>query len=178
MYCIGECHFVIAQLYLPRGETPLYNTPMRCPSCGFENTKVVDSRVSDNGSAIRRRRECESCQFRFTTFERMQTTDLVVTKRDGTTEPYDRDKVERGILIACGKRPVSIEKIRERLTELEEKWVKEKTVASERIGMDIVDMLREVDEIAFIRFASVYKRFKDVETFRQEFEQMLRGEVS
>ena len=140
---------------------------MKCPSCDFEDSKVIDSRTSDGGSAIRRRRECPECSFRFTTFERMQTTNLMVEKKDGSVEPYDREKLERGILIACGKRPVSLEKIREKLSEFEEKWAKEKTIKSQKIGEDIVSMLRDLDDVAFIRFASVYKEFKDVETFKQ-----------
>lgn len=97
----------------------------------------------------------------------------MVEKKDGTSEPYDREKLERGILIACGKRPVSIEKVRERITELEEKWGKDKVVKAERIGEDVVKMLKDIDEIAFIRFASVYKQFKDVESFKKELEKIL-----
>ena len=94
---------------------------MHCPSCAHENSKVVDSRLTYGGSSIRRRRECEKCSFRFTTFERAQTSNLMVEKRDGTIEPYDREKLEKGILIACGKRPVSLENIHEHLSELEER---------------------------------------------------------
>jgi transcriptional repressor NrdR len=147
---------------------------MKCPSCDFEDSKVIDSRTSDGGSAIRRRRECPECSFRFTTFERMQTTNLMVEKKDGSVEPYDREKLERGILIACGKRPVSLEKIREKLSEFEEKWAKEKTIKSQKIGEDIVSMLRDLDDVAFIRFASVYKEFKDVETFKQEISNIFK----
>ena len=146
---------------------------MKCPSCHFENTRVVDSRVSDSGTSIRRRRECEKCEFRFTTFERLQTMNLMVQKKDGTTESYDREKLENGILIACGKRPISIEQLREKLSNLEEKWGKEKIVFSSRIGEDIVAMLKDIDEIAYIRFASVYKQFKDVETFKKELAKIL-----
>ncbi len=147
---------------------------MRCPSCAYEDSKVIDSRTSDGGGAIRRRRECSECGFRFTTFERMQTTNLMVEKKDGSVEPYDREKLERGILIACGKRPVSLEKIREKLSELEEKWAGEKTIKSQKIGEDIVEMLRLLDDIAFIRFASVYKEFKDVETFKKEISKIFK----
>ncbi len=142
---------------------------MKCSACGFENSKVIDSRVSDGSTSIRRRRECEKCGSRFTTFERVQTTNLMVEKQDGTLEPYDREKLERGVMIACGKRPVQLQKIHEKLGELEEKWAGEKSLKSKKIGEDIVEMLRETDEIAFIRFASVYKKFKDVETFKIEF---------
>jgi len=129
--------------------------------------------VSDSGTSIRRRRECEKCEFRFTTFERLQTMNLMVQKKDGTTESYDREKLENGILIACGKRPISIEQLREKLSNLEEKWGKEKIVFSSRIGEDIVAMLKDIDEIAYIRFASVYKQFKDVETFKKELAKIL-----
>ncbi len=147
---------------------------MKCPSCGHEDTKVIDSRMTDGGSAIRRRRECPKCEFRFTTFEHSQTTNLMVEKKDGVAEPYDRDKLEKGILIACGKRPVSIARLRERISELEEKWGREKLVSSKRIGEDVIEMLREIDEVAFIRFASVYKQFKDVETFKKEISKIFQ----
>jgi len=136
---------------------------------------VVDSRVTDHGNSIRRRRECEECKHRFTTFERVQASNLVVEKSDGTTEPYDREKLERGILVACAKRPVSVQKIREKLTELEESWGKELVVKSKKIGAGVIDMLKELDDIAYIRFASVYRKFKDVETFKKEFEKLLSG---
>ena len=104
----------------------------------------------------------------------MQTTNLMVEKKDGSAEAYDREKLERGILVACGKRPVSIEKIREKLSELEEKWAGEKIISSQTIGKDIVEMLRQLDDVAFIRFASVYKEFKDVETFKQEISNIFK----
>ena len=141
---------------------------MRCPSCGFENTKVVDSRISSGGLSIRRRRECEKCQFRFTTFERLQSSNFIVEKRGGTTEPYDRQKMERGLLISCAKRPVDIGKIRENLNELEEKWGREPVVSTNKIGEDVLNMLRETDEVAFIRFASVYREFEDIDSFRKQ----------
>ena len=148
---------------------------MQCSSCKSDQTKVIDSRLSDGGTSIRRRRECEDCEFRFTTFERYQTINLSVRKKDGTTEPYDREKLERGILTACGKRPISVPTIREKLTELEEKWgsSKDKIIETKKIGEDVVEMLRDIDDIAFIRFASVYKQFKDVESFKKELEKIL-----
>ena len=146
---------------------------MKCSSCGFESTKVVDSRVSESGTSIRRRRECEACEFRFTTFEKSKTNSLMVHKKDGSTEPYDREKLERAIMIACGKRRVSLAKVREKLSELEERWTAKKEIKAEEIGEDVVEMLRDLDEIAFIRFASVYKQFKDVETFKKELEKIL-----
>ena len=146
---------------------------MKCSSCGFGDTKVVDSRVSDGGCAIRRRRECEGCGFRFTTFERGQTSSLVVQKKDGTTEPYDRAKLEKGVFVACGKRPLSIDQVRERISALEERWSRDKVVKTSVMGGDVVEMLREVDEIAYIRFASVYKQFKDVESCKEEMAKIL-----
>lgn len=139
------------------------------------DSKVIDSRITDNGKAIRRRRECLETGERFTTFERIQAANLLIEKKDGTTEPYDREKLEKGIMIACGKRPVSLEKIHERLNELEEAWGQKKSVKTHEIGEAVVKMLKEIDDIAYIRFASVYKRFKDVETFKKEFEQIFLG---
>lgn len=133
-------------------------------------SKVIDSRVTDNGRAIRRRRECEKTGDRFTTFERVQAANLMVQKRNGTTEPYDRDKLERGIFIACGKRSVSIDKLQESLSELEEKWGRKQLVKTTQIGRDVLEMLRDIDEVAFIRFASVYQEFKDIETFKKQIE--------
>lgn len=145
---------------------------MICPACAFENTKVVDSRTSAGGLSIRRRRECDKCKFRFTTFERLQSSNFVVSKESGTTEPYDRQKLERGILISCAKRPVDIGKIRENLNELEEKWAREPVVSTEKIGGDVMEMLRKTDEVAFIRFASVYKDFDDVDSFRDQLKEI------
>lgn len=145
---------------------------MQCPSCGDQNSKVVDSRIATNGRSIRRRRECEKCKFRFTTFERMHSSNFIVEKRNESTEPYDREKVEKGILASCAKRPVSIHKIRENLNELEEKWGREQIVTTEQIGRDVMEMLKEIDEVAFIRFASVYKEFSDIESFREELAKM------
>lgn len=141
---------------------------MKCSSCGSENTKVVDSRIADGGSSIRRRRECEACGFRFTTFEKPQTTSLMVHKKDGSTEPYDREKLEKAVMTACGKRRVSLSKVRGKISELEEAWAAKKEVYSTQIGEDIVEMLREIDDVAFIRFASVYKEFQDIDTFKKE----------
>ena len=148
---------------------------MKCSVCGSENSKVIDSRTTNEGRAIRRRRECEDCEFRFTTFERLQSVNLLVEKRDGTAEPYDREKLEKGILIACGKRPVSVLAIREKLSQLEEKWGKEQIVRADRIGEDVIEMLLETDPVAFIRFASVYKEIADVDAFKKEFQHWISG---
>jgi len=151
---------------------------MKCPACGDENSKVIDSRTTDEGRSIRRRRECEECAFRFTTFERSQSANLLVEKRDGTAEPYDREKLEKGILIACGKRPVSVAAMREQLSQLEEKWGKEQIVRADRIGEDVIEMLLHIDHVAFIRFASVYREISDVDTFKKEFKNWIAGRNS
>ena len=136
----------------------------------------MDSRSVGEGRSTRRRRECESCQFRFTTFERLAATNLLVRKKDGTTEPYDRQKLERGIFIACGKRSVPVDMIRSKLSGLEEKWGRESELSVEMIGEDVIEMLRTVDEIAFIRFASVYHKFSSVDEFSQMLREKEEGE--
>lgn len=133
----------------------------------LDESKVIDSRVTNNGQVIRRRRECLQTGRRFTTFERVQGSNLIVQKRDGTTEPYEREKLEKGIMIACGKRPVSLEKILNHLSEIEEKWARKEKVTSKQIGEDVMDLLKESDDVAYIRFASVYKKFQDIETFKK-----------
>ena len=148
---------------------------MNCPKCKAENTKVIDSRVTENGRVIRRRRECEKCEARFTTFERAAVGNLMVKKRDGTFEVYDRTKLERGIWIACGKRPVKKDQIDEILNTLEEKWsTNKKDVSSQTIGNDITEALKKLDHIAYIRFASVYRSFKDVDEFKEELNKLLK----
>lgn len=136
-------------------------------SLSLDDSKVIDSRVTNNGQVIRRRRECLKTGKRFTTFERIQGSNLIVVKRDGTSEPYDREKLEKGIMIACGKRPISLEKIHNHLSELEEKWVRSEKVQSKVIGEDIMELLKSIDDVAYIRFASVYKKFQDIETFKK-----------
>lgn len=137
----------------------------------LDDSKVIDSRVTNNGQVIRRRRECLLTGRRFTTFERIQGYNLIVIKRDGTSEPYDREKLEKGIMIACGKRAVSLEKIQNHLSELEEKWVKSEKVESSVIGEDVMRLLKDIDDVAYIRFASVYKKFKDIETFKKALDE-------
>jgi len=130
---------------------------------------VVDTRIAEDGRAVRRRRECTKCSHRFTTYERQELSSLIVVKRDGTREPYSRSKLERGIWVACTKRPISKEKIDNLLTKLEEKWgANKKEVASSTIGMDVMRSLRKIDKVAYIRFASVHREFKDVEEFKEE----------
>ncbi len=147
---------------------------MKCPKCNKLDTKVIDSRLSEDNRSIRRRRECESCSRRFTTFERLEMGNLVVKKRDGTFEPYNRSKLENGIWIACGKRPVSQEQIDKMINKLEEAWSSnKKSVTSEKIGNDIMAELKKLDHIAYIRFASVYRSFKDVDEFKKEISKLL-----
>ncbi|PIZ71229.1 transcriptional regulator NrdR [Candidatus Peregrinibacteria bacterium CG_4_10_14_0_2_um_filter_43_11] len=147
---------------------------MKCIKCKNTDTKVVDSRVAEQGKMIRRRRECEKCGIRFTTFERAEISNLLVKKKDGSYEPYSREKLERGIWIACGKRPVSQMEIDQLISSLEEKWgANKKAVSSQTIGEDVVKMLKKIDHIAYIRFASVYRSFKDVDEFKEELTKLL-----
>ncbi len=130
---------------------------------------MIDSRLTEDGRAIRRRRECGKCEHRFTTFERQELASLIVVKRDSTREPYSRTKLERGIWLACTKRPVSQKNIDEMLSNLEEKWAKNKEeVESATIGKDVMAALAKLDKVAYIRFASIHREFKDVEEFKEE----------
>ncbi len=147
---------------------------MFCPHCKSETTAVIDSRLAEEGRAIRRRRECESCGHRFTTFERQELSTLIVIKRDGTREPYSRSKLERGIWLACTKRPISQEEIDSMLNKLEEKWgANKKEVSSTTIGTDVMKALQKLDKVAYIRFASVHREFKDVEEFKSAMNKLL-----
>ncbi len=149
--------------------TLLKPTIMRCPRCKFEDTAVIDSRLAEDGRTIRRRRECTKCDHRYTTFERQELASLIVVKRDSTREPYSRSKLERGIWLACTKRPVSQKNIDTMLSDLEEKWGKNKEeVESTTIGKDVMNALHKLDKVAYIRFASVHREFKDVEEFKEE----------
>lgn len=136
----------------------------------------MDSREANEGRSIRRRRECKKCKHRFTTFEKVETSNFLVIKKDGSREAYDRNKVERGIWKACEKRPVTEEKISSMLDGLEEVWsASGKEVFGEVIGRDVMHALKMLDEVAYIRFASVYRQFKDVESFKKELEKLLEG---
>ena len=148
---------------------------MRCPKCKNVETRVVDSRMTDDNKAVRRRRECEKCSHRFTTFERPEFASFIVIKQDGTREPYDRTKLEDGIWRSCTKRPVKQERINKMIEKLEEKWAaNKKEISTSRIGKDVMTALKKIDEIAYIRFASVYKKFKAIEDFKEELETLLR----
>lgn len=146
---------------------------MRCPFCGHDETKVVDSRVSESQDAIRRRRECLSCQKRFTTYERREEMPLMVAKRDGSTEPFDRGKLLRGLIVATAKRDVSTEQLEGLIDDIESELHNEfrYEIDSTVLGDMVLDRLRALDKVAYVRFASVYKSFEDVDEFTSE----LRG---
>lgn len=148
---------------------------MKCPYCGNENTKVIDSRPTDE-SAIRRRRQCDECGKRFTTYEKVETMPLMVIKKDNNREPYDREKLLAGIVRSCHKRPVSISKINSIVDEVETTIFNlgEKEIHTNRIGEIVMDKLKEVDPVAYVRFASVYREFKDVNTFMDELKKILK----
>ncbi len=148
---------------------------MKCPFCGEENTKVIDSRPADDNSSIRRRRVCDSCGKRFTTYEKIETIPLIVIKKDNNREQYDRSKIEAGILRACHKRPISAQQINEMIDSVETELfnMEEKELSSGCIGEIVMDKLKDVDTVAYVRFASVYREFKDVNTFMEEIKKIL-----
>ena len=150
---------------------------MKCPVCGYTESKVIDSRPSEEGSSIRRRRECLSCQNRFTTYEKIETLPLLVIKKDRTRELFDKNKLLSGIIKACNKRPVTMEQMEEVATEIEAELQNSLTreISSQRIGVLVMDKLKSLDPVAYVRFASVYREFKDLDTFMRELEQ-LRGQ--
>lgn len=141
---------------------------MKCPKCQNLETKVIDSRVIDDWQTIRRRRECEFCNNRFTTFERREFTDLTVVKKDGKKELYDRQKIKRALMLSLAKREYDSEKIEEILNNLESQWTSEwDEISSQKIWDDILEVLKELDPVAYIRFASVYKSFDNLEDFKK-----------
>ena len=151
---------------------------MRCPSCQNNNSRVIDSRPVDEGRSIRRRRECEQCSYRFTTFEKIEETPLVVVKKEGTREEFSREKLLRGLLRACEKRPVSLKEL-EDLTASIEKDLRNQgssEVMSEDIGEMVMDKLAKIDEVAYVRFASVYRQFKDINVFIDELKDLIKKE--
>ncbi|MGI6049266.1 MAG: transcriptional regulator NrdR [Acetivibrionales bacterium] len=148
---------------------------MKCPYCSFDEDKVIDSRPTDEGATIRRRRECLSCHRRYTTYEKVESLPIMVIKKDGTRQPYDRDKLRKGILRACVKRNISMDQIESLLDSIEGKINNslEREVTSEFIGELVMDKLRKLDEVAYVRFASVYRHFKDINTFMNELSKLL-----
>lgn len=149
---------------------------MRCPFCGFVEDRVVDSRELTEGSQVRRRRECLSCSRRFTTYERLEQIPTLVIKRDGRREPYDRQKVRAGLLRACEKRPVTLRQLEEAVDAVDAMINRsdDREVRSEAIGAVLMRRLREIDQVAYVRFASVYRRFEDVEEFTALLERLRR----
>lgn len=143
---------------------------MRCPFCGHDETKVVDSRMSESQDAIRRRRECLSCSQRFTTYERREETPLMVIKKDGTSEPFDRGKLLRGLMVATTKRNVSVEQLEALITDVESDLHNSfrSEVGSRQVGDMVLLRLRDLDRVAYVRFASVYKQFQDLDEFTSE----------
>ena len=147
---------------------------MKCPFCGKDNTKVIDSRPTDD-SSIRRRRQCDECGKRFTTYEKIESMPLIVIKKDNNREPYDREKITAGIVRSCHKRPVSYDQIVSTVEEIEAEIFnkEEKEISSNEIGEIVMDKIKELDQVAYVRFASVYREFKDVNTFMDELKKFL-----
>lgn len=147
---------------------------MKCPYCGDENIKVIDSRPADENNAIRRRRQCEKCMKRFTTYEKVETIPLVVIKKDNNRETYERSKIEAGVMRACHKRPISVHQINALIDEVETTIFnrEEKEIESKVIGELVMDKLKDLEAVAYVRFASVYREFKDVNTFMDELKKM------
>ncbi|MCR4593546.1 MAG: transcriptional regulator NrdR [Clostridiales bacterium] len=148
---------------------------MKCPFCGYEESKVIDSRPTDEKERIRRRRECIKCQKRFTTYEIIESVPILVIKKDKSREPFDRDKLVRGMLRACEKRPVSLEAIENSVSKIETLLQNslDREVTSDKIGELVMNELKEIDQVAYVRFASVYKRFEDVNAFMDELSSFL-----
>ncbi|MFS8650484.1 MAG: transcriptional regulator NrdR [Caldibacillus sp.] len=149
---------------------------MRCPTCNYNGTRVIDSRPVEDAKAIRRRRECESCGYRFTTFERVEQTPLIVVKKDGTREEFSREKILRGLIRACEKRPVPLPKLEEISAEVERELrnTGQSEVTSTSIGELVMEKLSKVDDVAYVRFASVYRQFKDINVFLEELKELLK----
>lgn len=148
---------------------------MKCPYCGKENTRVIDSRPTDD-SSIRRRRQCDECGKRFTTYEKVETLPLIVVKKDNNREPYDREKIVAGIVRSCHKRPISMKQINDMVDDSEGQIfnMEEKEIPTTTIGSIVMDKLKDLDEVAYVRFASVYREFKDVNTFMDEIKKILK----
>ncbi len=148
---------------------------MKCPFCSSDNTRVIDSRPADDNNSIRRRRLCDACKKRFTTYEKVETIPLIVIKKDNNREQYDRSKIEAGILRACHKRPISVNEINKLVDEIETEIFnkEEKEIPSTVIGEIVMDKLKDLEAVAYVRFASVYREFKDINTFMDELKKIL-----
>lgn len=149
---------------------------MKCPFCGNDEDKVVDSRPTDEGLSIRRRRECTKCNSRFTTYEKVETVPLMVVKKDGTRQAFDRNKILNGIVKACEKRPVSVQQIEKLVDSIEAQLYNsmKKEVSSTEIGEILMTALKDLDQVAYVRFASVYREFKDIDTFMAELSKIMK----
>ena len=148
---------------------------MKCPFCGMDNTRVIDSRPADDNASIRRRRQCDECGKRFTTYEKVEIIPLTVIKKDRSREPYDRSKIMAGVLRACHKRPIPVEKIEETVNKIENDIfnLEYKEIESKVIGEIVMERLKSLEQVAYVRFASVYREFKDVNTFMDELKTFL-----
>ena len=148
---------------------------MKCPFCGHENTRVIDSRPAEDNNSIRRRRVCDECSKRFTTYEKVETIPLIVIKKDDNREAYDRSKIEAGVLRACHKRPISASQIKLLVDEVETEIFskEEKEIPSRVIGELVMNKLKDLEAVAYVRFASVYREFKDINTFMDELKKIL-----
>ncbi len=148
---------------------------MKCPFCSHENTRVIDSRPADENNSIRRRRVCDECGKRFTTYEKVETIPLIVIKKDNNRETYDRSKIEAGILRACHKRPISVDQINSLVDAVETSVFnrEEKEISSGVIGEIVMNKLKDLDTVAYVRFASVYREFKDINTFLDELKKVM-----
>ena len=148
---------------------------MKCPFCGLDNTRVIDSRPADDNCSIRRRRQCDECGKRFTTYEKVEIVPLTVIKKDRTREPYDRSKIMAGVLRACQKRPIPVERIEETVNKIENDIfnLEYKEIESKVIGEIVMERLKSLEQVAYVRFASVYREFKDVNTFMSKLKKML-----
>ncbi len=150
---------------------------MKCPYCGFVESKVIDSRPTDESSSIRRRRECLKCQKRFTTYEKLESIALVVIKKDLSRQQYERGKVLKGIITACEKRPISLAQMEKVVDDIESELYQsmEREIDSTTIGEKVMDRLKNLDEVAYVRFASVYKHFDDINTFMEELQGLINA---
>ena len=148
---------------------------MKCPFCGYEESKVIDSRPTDEGEKIRRRRECISCASRFTTYELIESVPIMIIKKDKSRESFNRDKLLKGMVRACEKRPVAIDTLEKIVDEIEAEIQNslDREITSDKIGELVMDKLKDVDEVAYVRFASVYRQFKDINTFMSELKKLL-----
>lgn len=148
---------------------------MKCPFCGHENTRVIDSRPAEENNSIRRRRVCDECNKRFTTYEKIETIPLIIIKKDDNREAYDREKIEAGVLRACHKRPVSAEQLSQLVEDVEIEIfnMEAKEIPSQIIGELVMNKLKDLDAVAYVRFASVYREFKDINTFMDELKKVL-----